>query len=365
MNKNIVLSLNDSGNDVILLEQLLKNSGYYPLSVTGVFTINTEYYLKKFQIEYNIEATGVTDNNTWEVLYNLNSTPTLYGILDKKTLRIGDEGKEVEELQIILKDLLYYKGDIDSVFGNLLLKAVKSFQFINKLVPDGIVGTNTWSGLLTMYSPLAICDEEDDNETFTYTVKKGDTLYKIANMFNISVNQLKRINNLDSDILNIGQVIKVKDNNINDDYINYVVKSGDTLYKIASTYLVSVPLLKSYNNLDSDILSIGMIIKIPNNSNEPDIDNVYIVKKGDTLYKIANMFSTDIDTLKKINNLSSDVLSIGSTIITKDYSDIIYIVKSGDTLYSIATKYNTTVDLLKTKNNLDSNILRIGQILII
>ena len=72
--------------------------------------------------------------------------------------------------------------------------------------------------------------------------------------------------------------------------------------------------------------------------------------------------------MKKINNLTSDTLSIGDQLLVpiieeSDYT--IYIVKKGDSLYSIAQKYNTTVDELKRKNNLSSNLLSIGQILII
>ena len=66
--------------------------------------------------------------------------------------------------------------------------------------------------------------------------------------------------------------------------------------------------------------------------------------------------------------MTSDTLSIGDQLLVpiieeSDYT--IYIVKKGDSLYSIAQKYNTTVDELKRKNNLSSNLLSIGQILII
>ena len=63
------------------------------------------------------------------------------------------------------------------------------------------------------------------------------------------------------------------------------------------------------------------------------------------------------------NNLTSNLLSIGQIIRIPYTNEVTYIVKSGDTLYGIASKYNTSVNAIKTKNNLTSNTLSIGQIL--
>ena len=92
---------------------------------------------------------------------------------------------------------------------------------------------------------------------------------------------------------------------------------------------------------------------------------VFVVKAGDNLYSIANRYNTTVDEIKKLNNLSSNLLSIGQILKLPTQENNTYIVKSGDNLYSIANKYNTTVDEIKKKNNLTSNLLTIGQILII
>lgn len=69
----------------------------------------------------------------------------------------------------------------------------------------------------------------------------------------------------------------------------------------------------------------------------------------------------------KYNNLNTNLLSIGQIlkIPVSTTSNIEYIVKAGDTLYSIANTYNTTVNNIKAKNNLINNTLQIGQKLII
>ena len=97
-------------------------------------------------------------------------------------------------------------------------------------------------------------------------------------------------------------------------------------------------------------------------------NNTYIVKAGDTLYRIATQNNTTVDILKNLNNLTSNTLSIGQVLLLPQ-TEIIeipsnpttYIIKSGDTLYSIAKKYNTTVDILKELNNLTTNTLSINQ----
>mgnify|MGYP001655874941 CR=1 FL=1 len=93
----------------------------------------------------------------------------------------------------------------------------------------------------------------------------------------------------------------------------------------------------------------------------------YTVQKGDSLYSIARKYSTTIDKIKDLNNLTTNLLSIGQVLLipTDTNLETTYTVQKGDSLYSIAKKYNTTVDRLKQLNNLSSNLLSIGQILIV
>ena len=201
-----------------------------------------------------------------------------------------------------------------------------------------------------------------------YVVKKGDTLWNIAKNFGITVDELKNANNLTSNSLSIGQTLVIPSNETSNDY--YTVVKGDTLYKIANQFNLTVDELKRLNNLTSNTLSIGQQLLVkPSTSYEPSTDT-YTVKAGDSLYQIAQKYNTTVDELKNLNNLTSNLLSIGqvlkipSTPITDD-ENIIYTVVAGDNLYQIARRYNTSVSAIKTANNLISDSLSIGQKLII
>lgn len=170
-------------------------------------------------------------------------------------------------------------------------------------------------------------------------------------------------------------VVRAVTSYINADYYpvlntnTYIVKKGDTLYSISKKFNTTVDELKRINNLITNALSIGQQLVIPSETIESiEQYNTYIVKKGDTLYSIANKYNTTIDKLKEINNLSSNILSINqqllipSGIIVEEVTPTKeYIVKKGDTLYSIAKNNNLTVDEIKAKNNLNSNLLSLGQ----
>lgn len=166
-----------------------------------------------------------------------------------------------------------------------------------------------------------------------YVVKSGDTLYSIARNNNISVDTLIKDNSLTTNNLKLGQNLRIRLTEDMSDEVEECIGPDYTPSKMSST-------------------------------------NTYIVKSGDSLYSIAKKFNTSVSNLQNLNSLSSTNLSIGQTLkvpsISPNNSNLTtYIVKSGDSLYSIAKKFNTSVDNIKKKNNLSTNLLSIGQKLII
>ena len=206
------------------------------------------------------------------------------------------------------------------------------------------------------------------NENY-YIVKKGDSLWSIANKYGLTVDKLKDINNLSSNMLSVGQKLLINDgtdvDNVNENY--YIVKSGDTLYSIAKKYGLTVDELKKMNNLSSNTLSINQKLLVGNDMSTDDNYDVYVVKSGDTLWGIASKYNTSVDKIKDINNLNSNNLSIGQKLLVSGNNLGIkkYIVKSGDTLYKIAQNNGTTVTELINLNNLKTTNLSIGQVLYI
>ena len=215
---------------------------------------------------------------------------------------------------------------------------------------------------------------EPEQNYIVYIVKSGDNLYAIARRFNTTVDIIKDFNNLTSNTLQIGQELLIpnQEENENENVIRYTVKSGDNLYAIARTYNTTVQEIKNLNNLTSNTLSIGQVLLIPSTSSgeTPPVNTfIYTVKSGDNLYAIARTFNTTVNEIKLINNLSSDTLSIGQKLLIpssdNNNNQVTYTVKSGDTLYQIANRYGTTVNAIKNLNNLTSNNLSVGQQLLI
>lgn len=147
----------------------------------------------------------------------------------------------------------------------------------------------------------------------TYTVKSGDTLYAIAARFGTTIDAIRRANNLTTNVLSVGQVLQIPKESTDDkETITYTVKSGDSLYKIAEQYNTTVNAIKNANNLTSNLLSIGQVLEIPK---EKDLETTYVVQRGDSLYSIAKKYNMTVDELKRLNNLSSNLLSIGQILI--------------------------------------------------
>jgi len=94
------------------------------------------------------------------------SRPESTPVLERPVLRYGDENDYVKELQRDLKTILFYDGEISGKFDDKTLSSTKAFQINNKLTADGVVDKRTWSALIYLYSPLAICLNEEGGNMF-------------------------------------------------------------------------------------------------------------------------------------------------------------------------------------------------------
>ena len=156
--------------------------------------------------------------------------------------------------------------------------------------------------------------------------------------------------------------------------VEHRVKKGENLISIASKYRVLVADLQTINNISNkDFLSIGQRLKIPVKgglySNYPE-KVVYKVRSGDTLGHIAEEYNTRASEIRKWNNMGgSSLIRPGQklTLFVKGQpvkdtpKKNVYIVKSGDSLGKIARKNNTSVNKIKNWNNIKSDTIYPGQ----
>ena len=338
---NTILNKFGNSSDVILISNHVNSGGGEGAEV--IYALRNKDTLAK-NILNNIGATGQETRKYYQRRLPSDTSKDYYfihrntGNLEPLIVEYGfiDNTKDVEFLKENYKEL-----------AEAVISAVANYIGVPYTPPEGIT-------------------------TNTYVVQKGDSLYSIANKLGTTVSELKKENNLTSNTLQIGEVLRVPTKEIYEEEENiYIVKKGDTLYSIAMANNTTVDELKKANNLTSNILSTGQLLKIPS-ALLPE--STYIVKKGDSLYSIANKYNTTIDELKRINNLTSNILSIGQVLklpsdkvsdIEKEENTISYTVQKGDSLYSIARKYDTTIDRIKKLNNLTTNLLSIGQVLLI
>jgi len=112
--------------------------------------------------------------------------------------------------------------------------------------------------LVLAVCPGTVSAAEPLSKAGQYIVKRGDSLYKIGRNYGVSVEELQGANRLRTDVIMPGQILQVTS-----EYTRYTVKKGDTLYKIGKEYGVTVNELKTYNKISSNIILPGQVLKVP------------------------------------------------------------------------------------------------------
>ncbi|WP_232329112.1 LysM peptidoglycan-binding domain-containing protein [Metabacillus litoralis] len=242
-----------------------------------------------------------------------------------------------------------------------------------------------------------------------HTVATGDYLTVLAKKYGTTVAAIKEANNLANDTTRLGQkliipiLIGANTNETNQPITQqptqshattYSVVSGDSLSVIAKRFGTTVEALRSANHLTTDLLRIGQTIVIPSSGNNvtdtipnpaPTQDTTtsgikYTVVAGDSLWGIASRYHISLDEIRSSNNLETDQLKIGQTLIipkdgegatapsvspapTTNPKSTSYTIVSGDSLSVIAKRFDTTVEQIKQVNQLTSDTIRVGQVL--
>lgn len=391
---NIIKERYGTGNNIIVISNRLRNTGDAGIEIMYPLRNNSRLaseiaedlesvgatVLKYYQLR-NEEDTALDDDY---LIRNTKNNQTI--VIDYGNISNSDDANFLKENKNVLAEavvkaiaeyanITYLPENLEGYYivksGDSLWSIASKYNTtVSNLKSLNNLSSNTLQIGQLLKLPTSNSENNNEDNQNTYTVKSGDSLWLIANKYNTTVDELKRINNLSSNLLSIGQVLKLptsSDQNANENKNTYVVKKGDSLWIIANNYNTTVDKLKRLNNLSSNLLSIGQVLILPGSNTTSGANQItYTVKKGDSLWKLANTYDTTVDAIKSANNLSSNTLQIGQTLIiptTSKYTT--YTVKKGDSLWLIANNYNTTVDEIKKLNNLSSNTLQIGQKLLV
>jgi len=240
---------------------------------------------------------------------------------------------------------------------------------------------------------------------FTYKVRRGDSLGKIAGKYGTSVSKIKRANGLRSSTIRVGQRLKIPGKYSKKTYASsknsthtakYKVKSGDTIGAIAARHRVSSSDIRRANGIKGSLIKTGQVLTIPAASGRYYGDDTspqkttkiakYKVRSGDTLGGIAARHRVSITTIRRANGIKGSSIRAGQTlkipqITNGNYasastktttstarssrSSTKYTVRSGDTLGGIAQKHGVRIASIKNANNIKGTKIHRGQVLTI
>jgi len=401
----------------------------------GLFGPDTAEAVRVFQRTFNLVPDGIIGRNTWNRISFIYVAVARLAELNGEGERIsigknppnvvlsqGSRGNDVIELQFILNTLAMYYPEIptviqDSLFDARDRNAVIAFQSKFGLAKDGVVGPATWNKLYEVYRgvrnnvpiipnppPLPQPNTPPFPGTLLRVGSRGENVRIIQEYLNIIRKMYPSIPQLNVDgvfgpntqnavmafqrqffLTPDGIVGPITWNKIMEQYViatgdisstpvpppnyfNYTVLAGDSLWNIAFKFGTTVDAIRKLNNITGDIINIGQVLKVPNTYENVEYFE-YRVQSGDTLWALAQRFGTTVNAIVAINGLTSTLLNIGQTLKIPSESTITqpgyfnYTVQSGDNLWLLAQRFGTTIDAIMSSSGITSTALRIGQVL--
>jgi len=226
----------------------------------------------------------------------------------------------------------------------------------------------------------------------THTVQAGETLFSISREYDVTVGDIRRWNELDSDNLSQGQQLYIAPPP-EDDTIVHVVESGETMFAISRKYGVTIPEIQSWNSLEGTSLNTGQRLRIFTTDEEradselSDLSRAdtepresivrerdgergtayYTVRSGDTLTRIAREHNMTVSQLQDLNNMEGDALSVGQRLTVRDRQTapsiaedaeestpqgkfVNYRMASGESISDLINKFKMSEDELQALN---------------
>lgn len=240
-----VLRLGSSGQDVITLQYLLNVAAEFNAAIPaptqdGAFGRGTQQAVMAFQRAAGLSPDGVVGPLTWQALYD-----TYLGVED---IIPPSPDTGFTEYVVRAGDTLWLLAQR----YNTTVDAIKSL--------NGLTGNDLRIGQVLKIPTKGT----PDGSYFEYVVRSGDTLWLLAQRYNTTVDAIQNLNGLSGSALSVGQILRIPSSGAAPaPNFEYTVRPGDTLWDLAQRYGTTVSAIKSLNNLSSDILNIGQVLLIP------------------------------------------------------------------------------------------------------
>ena len=177
-----LLNVGTYGDDVKEVQRAMTHVNYDTQGIDGVYGNNTANAVSQFQGNHGLNVDGIAGPETQWVLF-----------------------QKVKQIQSDLTTVGYSTEKLDGSFGPHTIRAVVSFQIANKLKVDGIVGPETSAAL----AQAVAAKKGSSSGSTVYIVQKGDTLFTIASRYDTTPEAIKAANNLNSDIIDVGQKLTI------------------------------------------------------------------------------------------------------------------------------------------------------------
>jgi membrane-bound lytic murein transglycosylase D len=258
---------------------------------------------------------------------NLRSNKIIAG----KNLKIysSERGETlVESTTSTNESVNYYKikkGDTIGQIAESYNVTVTDLKSWNNLTSNKIIAGKTlkiYSNGTSGYNPTKIVTTTKTvSEKTTHKIKQGETIIGIAQLYGVSIDDIKKWNNLSSSKIIAGKTLSIYPNGeivtappiTGKNYIYHKIKKGETLSQIAEKYKVSIASIRSLNDISGNKIVAGKTLKISRSESATEqLKNGYhIVVKGESLYSISKKYNTTVQKLKSLNNLSNSKIKIG------------------------------------------------------
>jgi LysM repeat protein len=402
-----------------------KSTTHKVTSGESLFSISKKYKVTTQELKEMNNLTGNNIKPGQEIIINQSTETAKADLKINTALKEKEPASDKEVISSKNETYKVKKGDNLNSIAEKHNMSVNELKEINNLTGNKInlgqkliINSGTETAKTNLKTNTALKEKEPasnkevtSSKNETYKVKKGDNLNSIAEKHNMSVNELKEINNLTGNKINLGQkliinsgtetaktnlktntALKEKEPASNKEVTNsknetYKVKKGDNLNSIAEKHNMSVNELKEINNLTGNKIKFGQELKISQNtetgSSKDEVTKsgltaksaTHKVIKGESLSGIAKEYNMTVDELKELNNMTDNKINFGQEL-KVNHSDsekksttskaesksklIHHKVESGESFYSIAHKYGCTMDELREWNNKSGDKLKIG-----